>query len=89
MITALRAKAESIRQRELARTLRRLPDLDPRVREHIEHLSESLINKLLHEPTLRLRAEAGNGQATEYAQTVRHLFGLAAEPPQLTTLDMD
>jgi glutamyl-tRNA reductase len=89
VITALRAKAESIRQRELARTLRRLPDLDPRVREHIEHLSESLINKLLHEPTLRLRAEAGNGQATEYAQTVRHLFGLAAEPPQLTTLDMD
>jgi glutamyl-tRNA reductase len=89
VIADLRAKAESIRQRELRRALRRLPDLDPRMREQIEHLSESLINKLLHEPTLRLRAEAGNGHTAEYAQTVRHLFGLAVEPPQLTTLDKD
>ena len=75
-ITDLRTKAEHIRQRELDRTLRHLPNLDPETRKHIEHLSESLINKLLHEPTRRLRAQAGNDQAAEYAQAVRHLFDL-------------
>ncbi|HET7089928.1 MAG TPA: glutamyl-tRNA reductase, partial [Anaerolineae bacterium] len=79
VIADLRQKAEAIRQRELERTLRYLPDLDPRTREHIQHLSRALVNKLLHEPTLRLRAEAGNGQAAEYAEAVRHLFGLTSE----------
>ena len=79
IIADLRQKAEAIRQRELERTLRYLPDLDPQTREHIQHLSHSLVNKLLHEPTLRLRAEAGNGHAAEYAEAVRHLFGLTPE----------
>ena len=79
VITDLRQKAEAVRQRELDRTLRHLPHLDPQTREHIEHLSRSLVNKLLHEPTVRLRAEAGNGQAAKYAETVRHLFGLTEE----------
>ena len=79
VLADLRQKAEAIRQRELERTLRYLPDLDPQTREHIQHLSHSLVNKLLHEPTLRLRAEAGNGHAAEYAEAVRHLFGLTSE----------
>jgi glutamyl-tRNA reductase len=85
VIADLRQKAEAIRQSEIERTLRHLPDLDPQIREHIQHLSRSLVNKLLHEPTVHLRAEAGNGHAAEYAETVRQLFGLALEPPQSTT----
>jgi glutamyl-tRNA reductase len=84
IITDLRAKAERIRQGELDRTLRRMPDLDPRTRDQIEHLSRLLVNKILHEPTLRLKAEAGSGRTAEYAQTVRHLFGLTAEESALT-----
>ena len=76
LITDLRCKAEEIRRHELHRTLRYLPDLDPETLKHIEHLSESLVNKLLHEPTRRLRTEAGNGHATQYAQITRRLFGL-------------
>ena len=87
VIADLRAKAEHIRPRELVRTLRHLPDLDPETRRHIEHLSESLINKLLHEPTRQLRAEAGNGNAAEYAHTVRHLFGLSLQTPPSTAMD--
>jgi len=79
VIADLRVKAERIRQRELQRALRYLPDLDPQTHQHIVHLSESLVNKLLHEPTQHLRLEAGNGHATEYAQMVRHLFGLSVE----------
>jgi glutamyl-tRNA reductase len=87
VVADLRAKAEHIRQRELERTLRSLPDLDPETRRHLERFSESLVNKLLHEPTRQLRTEAGNGHAAEYAQAVRHLFGLAVEPVRNTTLE--
>ncbi len=85
LIAELRTKAERIRQHELARTLHYLPDLDPAARQHIERLSQSLVNKLLHEPTRHIRAEAAGEQAAHYAQTVRQLFGLD-EP---ATLDAD
>lgn len=77
LISDLRQRAEAIRQRELERTLRFLGnDLDPETLKHVQHLSHSLVNKLLHEPTLRLRERATNGQATQYAATVRDLFDL-------------
>ena len=77
LITDLRLRAEEIRQQELERTMRYLGnDLDPETLKHVQHLSRSLVNKLLHEPTLRLREKATNGQATQYADTVRDLFAL-------------
>ncbi len=78
IIAGLRAKADAIRRAEVDKTLRRLPDLTPDERQHIESLSEALVNKLLHDPTSRLRAEAGNGHAAEYAAAVRDLFALDA-----------
>jgi glutamyl-tRNA reductase len=77
LITDLRSKAETIRRAEIERTLRHLPELSPEAHRHIEILTEALVNKLLHEPTTRLRAASDNGHAAEYAQTVRHLFGLS------------
>jgi glutamyl-tRNA reductase len=80
LITDLRQKAEAIRQRELERTLRYLgEDLDPETLRHVQHLSRSLVNKLLHEPTIRLRQKATNGEAEVYAATVRDLFNLSPE----------
>jgi glutamyl-tRNA reductase len=34
------------------------------------------VKKLLHEPTIRLRERAGEGDADEVAAAVRELFGL-------------
>ncbi|MFO7539029.1 MAG: glutamyl-tRNA reductase [Chloroflexota bacterium] len=76
IITDLRLKAEAIRQQELERTRRFLGDVDADDWQRIERLTQALVNKLLHEPTLRLRAEAGNGRADELTDTVRHLFAL-------------
>ena len=76
VIADLRAKADAIRRAEVDKTLRHMPHLTPAEREHIERLSEALVNKLLHEPTLRLKAEAGNGHAADYAAAVRELFAL-------------
>ena len=76
LIAELRAKADALRRVELEKTLRRLPRLDETERQRIEALAESLVNKLLHAPTLRLKAEAGNGHAAEYAAAARYLFAL-------------
>lgn len=81
LIVDLRQKAEAIRQQELERTLRYLgDDVDPETLKHVRHLSRSLVNKLLHEPTQRLREKATNGQSEEIAAAVRHLFNLEDSP---------
>lgn len=79
VVAALRARAEEIRQRELTRALASLPDADGAVRTQMEWLSVSLVNKLLDEPTRRLRAEATQGVANPYADATRELFGLATD----------
>jgi glutamyl-tRNA reductase len=76
VIADLRAKADAIRRAEVDKTLRRLPNLTAAERQQIENLAEALVNKLLHEPTGRLKAEAGTGHAAEYAAAVRDLFAL-------------
>jgi glutamyl-tRNA reductase len=76
LIVDMRRRAENIRQAELERTLRYLGDLDPQTLSHIRHFSHSLVNKLLHEPTIRLREAAGEERADEYEEAVRVLFDL-------------
>jgi glutamyl-tRNA reductase len=76
LIAGMRQKAETIRQRELEKTLRRLPGLGEAERARLEAMTQAMIQKILHEPTLRLRDEAGGPQAAEYALLVRALFGL-------------
>ena len=78
LVAALRRRAEAIRESELERTLRELGDVDPETAARIEHLSRALVKKLLHEPTVRLRARAGEGEAEDVAAAARELFGLGA-----------
>ncbi|MGQ0604075.1 MAG: glutamyl-tRNA reductase [Anaerolineales bacterium] len=76
LIADLHAKADTIRRAEVERTLRRLPHIGEVERRQIETMTEALVNKLLHDPTLRLKAEAGNGHAAKYAAALRYLFAL-------------
>lgn len=76
LIVEMRRQAEKIREAELERTLRHLTDLDPQTIAHIQQLSRSLVNRLLHEPTRKLKEKASENQANEYATAVRDLFGL-------------
>jgi len=77
LIADLRQNAEAIRQSELEKTLRRLPDLTEAERDHIEALTQALVKKLLHAPTRRLHAEAASPRASELAAIVRTLFDLS------------
>jgi glutamyl-tRNA reductase len=79
-IRALRDRGEAVRQAELERALRQLSHLSPEDQLAIDALTRSLVNKVLHAPTARLRQAAGNGRGTGVLDTVRYLFELDAGP---------
>ncbi|NUQ91655.1 MAG: glutamyl-tRNA reductase [Gemmatimonadaceae bacterium] len=78
VVTEVRAAAERMRQREVAQLLRKMPNLAPAEREAIEQLSRALMNKFLHEPSVRLRAAAANGRGLAVVDAARYLFGIGA-----------
>jgi glutamyl-tRNA reductase len=87
LIADIRQTAEAIRQTELEKTLRRLPDLTDAERSHIEAMTQALVKKLLHAPTNRLRAEASTPRASEIAALARTLFNLSDEHPTTNAAD--
>ena len=76
VVTQFRDEMNRMRERELAAAMRRLGDLTPEQRAAVEHLSQSLMNKFLHEPTVRLRAAAANGRGLGIVDAARYLFAL-------------
>jgi glutamyl-tRNA reductase len=76
VVTQFRNEMNRVRERELDAALRRLGDLTPEQRAAVEHFSQSLMNKFLHEPTVRLRAAAANGRGLGVVDAARYLFAL-------------
>jgi glutamyl-tRNA reductase len=75
-IASLRALAEEIRDRELARAGGRLSETE---RRHVESVTSQILAKLLHLPTIRMKEAAAAADGVVYADVVRHLFGLGEE----------
>ena len=75
-IRALRARAEQVRQQELARAARRLGGLDERQRAAVEAVTRGLVNKLLHDPMVRGKALAARPDGDLYVAALRQLYGL-------------
>lgn len=76
LVSALRERAESIRQAELDRFAARLAALDPAHRKTVEALTKGIVAKLLHQPSVHLKDDAGTPQGERNAATVRDLFDL-------------
>jgi glutamyl-tRNA reductase len=74
-ITDLRQQIEQFRQLELERLFNKL-DLNPKERELVATMSHRLINKILHQPTLRLKEESAHGNGAAYSYAIRQLFSL-------------
>ena len=72
-IASLRALAEEIRDRELAKAGGRLSEKE---RRHVESVTSQIVAKLLHLPTIRMKEAAAAADGVVYADVVRHLFGL-------------
>ncbi len=79
-IVAIRKKAEEIKDNELQKTFSRL-DLAPGQEEAIKTMASSMINKLLHDPTIHLKRSAGpvtdkRQHRRNIVDVVRDLFNL-------------
>ena len=74
-IVALRKKLQDIAQAELKKTLHSLPERSPE-REAIERMTESVIKKFLHDPTLMLKDQNSHQDKALYLDHIRKLFKL-------------
>lgn len=80
-IVALRNRIDSVLQAELHRSLQgKLKHLDPAQRQAINDMLSAAVNKLSHEPTVRLKAAAASGSSHELVHAIRYLFEDAAPP---------
>jgi glutamyl-tRNA reductase len=76
LLRQLREKLDRVRERELTAALKRLPDLTPAQCMAVERLSQALMKKFMHEPSVRLRAAAATGGGSDVVEAARYLFAL-------------
>ena len=82
VVTEFRAQMDKVREDELANALRRIDGLTSDQAKALESFSRSLMNKFLHEPSVRLRAAAANGRGLGVVDAARYLFALERESPK-------
>ncbi len=85
VVADFRSRMERLRADELAMALRRISDLSSEQAEGVEMFSRALMNKFLHEPSVRLRAAAANGRGLGVVDAARYLFAL--EPGEKPSAD--
>jgi glutamyl-tRNA reductase len=76
-IVDLRNHVEEIRDAEVRWAMGKLNDLSKQEQKVILALSQRIVNKILHRPTVRLKERANGQDADRYADALRDLFGLS------------
>ena len=76
LVAALRERGDEIRNNELARSTNKLANLSEDERAAVEALTKSIVSKLLHEPTARLKEAAGTARGEIFADALAALFDL-------------
>jgi glutamyl-tRNA reductase len=79
-INSLRKKAETIREQEMEKALSRLgSEFAEKHQEVIEALTRGIVNKILHDPMVQLRAQQDSEARRHAMQTLQLLFNLESE----------
>jgi glutamyl-tRNA reductase len=81
-VVALRSKARLVVDTELQRLNGRLPDLDDRTRGEVTHAMRRVVDKLLHQPTVRVKELAARPDGDAYEAALRELFDLDPAAPE-------
>lgn len=76
VLAQLRARAEQIALAETEKTLSHLPELSDKQRRSVEAMAMAIVNKLLHQPTAKLRSVDPAGGPSPLAGAAAELFGL-------------
>jgi glutamyl-tRNA reductase len=96
-IAALRELGDGVVEQVLRENEPRWESLSEADRARVVVLARAFVNRLLHEPTLRLKGNVESDRSYVYVQALRELFGLEVEAPlgesaavppaQVTSLD--
>lgn len=84
-VVALRTMATAVVDAEVERLFSRLPDLDPQVRAEVERAVRRVAEKLLHQPTVRVKELANETGAVSYAAALAELFSLHPDAVEAVT----
>ena len=76
LITDFRSQVETLRADEIARQSNKLSDLTPEQRTAVDEVTRAVLNKVLHEPTMRLKDSANSLRGERLAAALRELFDL-------------
>lgn len=77
VITALKARGETIKKQEINKALNRLAPLSEKEKNIVCSMAHAIINQLLHDPIVNLKEMAVSQQGHLYAETVKKLFNLS------------
>ncbi|GIH69157.1 glutamyl-tRNA reductase [Sphaerimonospora thailandensis] len=89
-VIALRSMAAGVVEAEIGRLMSRLPELDGRVRDEVTQTVRRVVDKLLHEPTVRIKKLAASPGGDQYAEALRELFDLdPAAPEAVSRMEAD
>ena len=78
-VKALRRRFEEVGQQELEATLGKIGALSAEQTSQMRKLVRNLVNKLLHEPSTRLKQESGEAEGRLYSDALAALFALSSE----------
>lgn len=84
-VVALRSMATSVVDAEMARLDHKLPRLAEADRAEVLHTMRRVVDKLLHEPTVRVKELANETGAVSYAAALAELFALDPDAVQAVT----
>lgn len=75
-VAALRHKTANLVAAELDRLAQRTPQMSQEDRQEVEHAVRRVVDKLLHEPTVRIKKLAADGTEIGANSALQELFGL-------------
>ncbi len=77
VIVALRNRAEAIKNDELTSFFNRFPELNERQKKAVEQLASTIVNKLIHPPTVALKTEREDRESL--IVLIKKLYGINGE----------
>ncbi|MBX7147934.1 glutamyl-tRNA reductase [bacterium] len=75
-LVQLGAKWDGIRKKELERTMKKLSHLNKNDLEAVEKMTEAILNRILFDPVLSLKNEAGDERSWQAKDLIRKMFRL-------------
>lgn len=79
-VVALRAMANTVVEGELTRLQSRVGRVEPALLAELQQTVHRVVEKLLHQPTVRVKELAAEPGGDSYAEALRMLFNLGPEP---------